>query len=506
MQRFATLLLVAIITWASPAIAIGERPAPDFPRGLDWVNVDHPLTMKELHGKVLVLDFWTYGCSNCLHVIPELQMLEKEFGNQIAVIGVHSPKFDNEKNIKTLRKMVVRLRRDEPIVNDVDFKLFRQYGAHAWPTIVVVDPEGKIVGGVTGEDNYDILEATVKKLLKEYEGEINTDPLPLKLEKEKYAKTLLAAPEKIAVSDEYVAIADTLHNRVLITNHLGKLLHVIGGREAGDADGDGKTVRFSAPRGLAFAKNGLYVADTGNHKLRFIDFSDWHTRTVAGNGDNKRYRSGEFDAASIGMSSPWGLSYEDGKLYIAMAGAHQIWLYNESGHSLKLLAGRGDESLRDGSLRRAAFSQPSGVSLLGDKLFVADAEDSAIREIDLKEKQVKTLVGEGLFEWGDVDGEFNKAQIQHPAGIAAIDDTHVYIADSYNHRVKLLDLEKGTIKSLVGTGKPEEGLGVGNKTGLDEPTGLAILNGQILIADTNNDRILKLNPSSGQATEWKITE
>jgi len=504
-------ILQRITAWLSILLLLGSLhtaqaldsvnpPAPEFKIGLPWLNVSRPLTMKELRGKAVLLDFWTYGCINCMHVIPDLKQLEAKYGDKLAVIGVHTPKFDNEKNLDTLRSIVVRYGLGHPVVNDVDFTLARQYGMRAWPTQVLIAPDGGIVGGVTGEGNYRVLDQVIGEQLIKHAKLIDTKPLPLALEKNMHSGGSLAAPGKIAASEQFVAIADTLHHRVVLTDHRGKVAQVYGGRGSGLRDGKAGEARFFAPQGLSFGNGGLYVADTGNHAVRFIDLAKRSVATVAGNGRIERLRGGEFTATQHGLASPWDVAYRDGQLYIAMAGTHQIWRLDVKGGKLSHFAGSGRENMDDGPLATATFSQPSGLSFVGDSLYVADAEDSAVRRIDLRYGKVETLVGSGLFDFGDRDGDWKSARIQHVLGIAALDEKNLLIADTYNHKLKLLDLEKRTIKTLAGNGIP------GGGNGLNEPGGLAVWNGLALVADTNNNRILSYDVKTGKLAEWPVTE
>lgn len=486
----ALLLLLSLHTTRASDSA--NPPAPEFKAGLSWLNVSRPLSMKELRGKAVLLDFWTYGCINCMHVIPDLKRLEAKYGGKLAVIGVHTPKFDNEKNLDTLRSIVVRYGLEHPVVNDVDFTLARQYGMRAWPTQVLIAPDGGIVGGVTGEGNYRVLDQAIGEQLTKHAKLIDAKPLPLAMEKSKSSGGLLAAPGKVAASGQFVAIADTLHHRVVLADHGGKIVQVYGGKDSGLRDGKAGEARFFAPQGLSFGNGGLYVADTGNHTVRFIDLSKHSVTTVAGNGRLERLRGGEFPATQHGLASPWDVAYRDGQLYIAMAGAHQIWKLDVKDGKLSNFAGSGREALDDGPLATAAFSQPSGLSFSGDSLYVADAEDSAVRRIDLRHGKVETLVGSGLFDFGDRDGGWESARIQHVLGVAALDEKRLLIADTYNHKLKLLDLEKRTIKTLAGNGKP------GSGGGLNEPGGLAVWDGLVLVADTNNNRILTYSIKSGK--------
>ncbi|MEN8131362.1 MAG: thioredoxin-like domain-containing protein [Pseudomonadota bacterium] len=480
-------------------------PAVAFDPDLPWLNVARPLRLEDLKGKVTVLDFWTYGCVNCIHVLADLRRLEHKYGDRLAVIGVHSPKFDNEKNLETLRSIVVRYEIAHPVVNDIDFKLGKYYGMRAWPTQVVIDPLGEVVGRLTGEGHYFSLDQLISQLLHDHHAVLNSSPLPLRLEKRPSSGSLLAAPGKIAVSERYVAVSDALHHRVIVMDHEGENLKYFGGKGAGLRDGNADVARFYSPQGLVFSGRGLYVADTGNHSIRHIDIPDAQVKTIAGNGSNEIIHGGQFDALSIGLRSPWALALQGSDLYIAMAGMHQIWRLDLAVGKVGPYAGSGEEGLRDGPIDSAQFSQPSGLSLAGEWLYVADAEASALRRIHLSQERVETLVGKGLFDFGDRDGSFEHARLQHVLGVAALEHSKVLIADTYNHKLKLLDLQRRVIKTLAGTAQPEQTAGARSAAGLNEPGGLAVLGNRVLIADTNNHRIAQYDLETGTLEEWKIT-
>ena len=475
--------------------------APEFSPGLDWLNVSRPLTLHDLRGKVVILDFWTYGCINCMHVIPDLKRLEARHGDRLAVIGVHSPKFENEKNLDALRNVVIRYDLAHPVVNDTQFTLWRQYGVRAWPTLVVIDPAGGIVGGVSGEGHYDVLDKRIGDLLNRFAAQIDATPLPLALEKNKSSASLLAAPGKIAASGNSVAIADSLHHRILLTDANGRIAQIFGGGATGFEDGAPSVARFFSPQGLCFGDGGLYVADTGNHAIRFIDLARRSVTTIAGNGRQAGSVSAEAEETGADLRSPWDVACRDGALYIAMAGSHQIWRLNARTQEIAPFAGSGREDIADGNLSEAAFSQPSGLSLFDHWLYVADAEDSAVRRIDLRSgsEKVETLVGTGLFDFGDHDGAFTNAKLQHVLGVAALDENRILIADTYNHKLKMLDLISRTVTSLAGSGKPGKGVN------LDEPGGLTVLGGTVLIADTNNNRIVSYDLRTGKIGDWPVT-
>ncbi len=478
----------------------------EFAPGLPWLNVERPLTFADLQGKVVILDFWTYGCINCIHVLADLKKLEKKYGHQLLVIGVHTPKFDNEKNLQTLRNIVIRYGIEHPVVNDVDSLLARKYGMRAWPTRVIIDPAGTVLGRVTGEGRYDLFDQTIGQLLEEHAAILDPAPIPYKYERDQLAPSMLAAPGKIAASDQHVAISDTLHHRVILLDHAGKIQQVFGGKEAGHKDGTAELARFDSPQGLAISKQGIYLADTGNHLLRYIDLNTFKVSTLAGNGQLERHRRGEFDALDVGLASPWGLALQNDFLYIAMAGSHQIWRYDIQSKRIKPYAGSGREGIANGDLKVATFSQPSGLSIIDGWLYVADSEDSAVRRIHLEQGKVETVVGTGLFDFGDRDGPFDQALLQHVLGIAAYQSDQILIADTYNHKLKSIDLKNNRVSTLIGTGKPgdfdlESGL-----LQLNEPGGLALAGEQLFIADTNNHRIIRYDLKSKEASEWQISQ
>ncbi|MDJ0808053.1 MAG: thiol-disulfide isomerase, partial [Gammaproteobacteria bacterium] len=253
-------------------------------------------------------------------------------------------------------------------------------------------------------------------------------------------------------------------------------------------------------------KQGIYVADTGNHLLRYIDLETNQVSTVAGNGKLQRRRQGEFEPLQVGLASPWGLALRDNLLFIAMAGSHQIWRFDTRSKRIGPYAGSGREGIDDGDLAGSTFSQPSGLSIIGDWLYIADSEDSAVRRIHFRDERVETLVGTGLFDFGDRDGSFKQAKLQHVLGIAAVDPDRLLIADTYNHKLKSVDLRGKRVRTLVGNGKPGDLDLRSGRLLLNEPGGLALAGERMLIADTNNHRIVSYDLRSGEASEWKLTQ
>jgi DNA-binding beta-propeller fold protein YncE len=485
-----------------------ERPkvrAPEITGGRGWLNTDKPLSLAALKGKVVLLDFWTYGCINCIHIIPDLKKLEAKYANQLVVIGVHSAKFANEKETENIRRIILRYEIEHPVYNDSEYAVWQSYGVRAWPTQVLIDPAGYVVGGVSGEGNYDVIDQTVAKLVEDFraKGELNEQPLKLVLERAKVRDLPLAFPGKILADakNDRLFIADSNHNRIVITKLDGTLVDTIGTGDTGAADGAFDKATFYRPQGLALAGDNLYVADTENHLIRRIDLKSRNVETIAGTGQQSREYFMSGPARSVALSSPWDLQLVDRVLYIAMAGPHQIWMLDLDKNEVSTFAGSGREERRDGSVLEAGFAQPSGMASDGTKLYVADSESNIIREIDLASRSVRTLVGGDLFEFGDVDGTGDDVRLQHPLGVVTYGNK-VLIADTYNHKIKELDPKADKVTTLFGTGKP--GQADGSRPSFYEPAGLTLANGNLYVADTDNHAIRVIDLKTKRASTLRI--
>lgn len=487
----------------------GKVPAPDFPPGLDWLNTDRPLSLEQLKGKIVLLDFWTYGCINCIHIIPDLKRLEEEYADELVVIGVHSAKFDNEGDTGNIRQIILRYGLEHPVVNDHEFRVWRTWGAQAWPTLVLIDPAGNVVGGHSGEGIYPLFEPVIESLVREFEAKamIDRTPLAFKLEKQGLPQTVLSFPGKV-LADETggrLFIADTNHNRLVVADiNTGQVLNVIGSGLAGFEDGDFRTATFRQPQGMALSGDGqsLYVADTENHALRQVNLAGETVTTLAGTGSQARFYPPQGGTGpDVALTSPWDLALDGDQLYIAMAGSHQIWLMDLSSSSLKALVGNGRESTRNGPLAEAELAQPSGLTLDGQgRLYFADSESSSIRwaELDTENGQTGTLVGSraSLFDFGDVDGTGEEVRLQHPLGVT-YDDGLLYVADTYNSKIKRVDPE--TRQSLTFLGS-EHGWRDGTAPLFYEPGGLDVAGNKLYVADTNNHAIRVVDLASKETS------
>jgi sugar lactone lactonase YvrE len=431
-----------------------------------------------------------------------LRRLREYFPDTLVVIGVHSAKFPSEKLTENIRAAVMRLGITHPVVNDAGFAIWSHHAVRAWPTVVLVDPAGKVVGQQAGEiDAWDfipILDAMSAGF--ERQGLLDRSPLQAPAPETLRAPgCLLRYPSKLlAYTGDRLYVADTGNHRLLevqlsIDGLAGEIVRVFGTGEPGLRDGPVRQAQLHTPRGMALRGSTLYVADSENHVVRAVDLVHEQVKTVAGTGQKGVGRRGDGGPTEIDLRSPWALVARDDLLFIAMAGSHQVWVLIQE-QQLGVFAGTGAEALVDGNRAEAAFNQPSDLAFTLGHLFVADAEASAVRAISLEnEMRVFTLVGQGLFEFGDVDGKGAMVRLQHPTGLAVAlpenGDGLLYLADSYNHKVKTLDPTTGQVQTLAGSGVPGWTDGPFAHAQLFEPEGLAVNGPRLYIADTNNHQI-----------------
>ena len=471
----------------------GKVNAPDFPEGMEWLNTDRPMSLRELRGKIVLLDFWTYCCINCMHVIPDLKKLEHKYPNELVVIGVHSAKFTNERDTDNIRQAILRYEIEHPVVNDKDMVVWQAYTVRGWPSLYLIDPAGKIIGYTSGEGIYEPFDKLIAKVIETFDAKklIDRRPLSLKLERNRVPASMLAFPGKVLADEKskQLFIADSNHNRIVVLSLEDKLVkEVIGTGEIGLADGGFESASFNHPQGMAFDGNTLFVADTENHSLRAVDFGKRTVMTIAGTGQQSReHLTFGGQGKQIALNSPWDLALHDGMLYIAMAGPHQLWRMNPKTGGIAPYAGTGREARIDGPLAEAALAQPSGITTDGKKLYFADSEVSSIRSADLDPSgNVDTIVGEDLFEFGDKDGKGEQVRLQHPLGVT-YHDGWLYVADTYNNKIKRVSPKEQSSTTFAGTGAG--GLADGERATFDEPAGVSVALGKLYVADTNNHAI-----------------
>jgi thiol-disulfide isomerase/thioredoxin len=439
---------------------LGRVRAPELRGAGGWINTDHPLTLRDLRGRVVVLDFWTFCCINCLRVVEELRPLEERFGDRLVVIGIHSPKFPHETDHASVTRAVARHRIAHPVLDDPGLETWQQYGVRAWPTLVVIDPDGYVVTMASGEGNGPALEGVIAHLLKG-RSDLASGPAFRPVPSE--AAQTLAFPGKVTSDGRgSIAIADTGNDRVLVCDLDGSVRHELGG--------------FHQPQGVRFDGERLLVCDTVAGELVAVSLPDGERRVLGSD-----------------LRSPWDvLVLRDGRIAVAEAGLHRIVAIRGEGGAVEVLAGSRAEGLRDGPAREAHLAQPSGLTAIaGDGVAFADSEVSALRV--LRDGRVQTLVGTGLFAWGTDDGDRATARLQHPLGVAALPGGSIAVADTFNSLLRVW--ESGALRTLT-LSDP-----------VDEPGGLDVLpDGRVVVADTNHHRVITVDVDTGEVAEIPILD
>jgi thiol-disulfide isomerase/thioredoxin len=474
----------------------GRVRAPELTGRGGWINTRCDLSLEALKGKVILLDFWTFCCINCLHVLEELRPLEERFGDDLVVIGVHSPKFEHERDHEAVERAVARYEVRHPVLDDPDRVTWDQYGVRAWPTLVLVDPQGYAVAAISGEGNAPALERVIAQMIEEHRALGTLDETPVDVLPPQAGAGALRFPGKVATGPNgLLAVADSGHNRVVVARIEGdgaEVLAVAGTGARRAKDGGFAEAGFTDPQGLLFLDaETLLVADTGNHQIRRLNLSNETVETVAGTGVQARRGASGGPVGEAALNSPWDLELWDGIVAIAMAGSHQLWVLDLEEGEVGVLAGSGMENLADGPGLIAAMAQPSGLSSNGERLWVVDSETSSLRYLD-RSGRLLTTVGTGLFDFGYKDGLAARALLQHPLGVVATSKGPV-VCDTYNSALRSYDCQKNELATLA-------------QDGLSEPSGAAILDGadeELVVADTNNHRLVRVG-SDGKVQPFEV--
>ncbi len=430
-------------------------------------------------------------------------------GEPVVFIGVHSPKFPTEGDAEMVRQAIRRHGVTHPVVVDTGFTVWREYAVRAWPTLVLVGPDGAVLGAASGEPDHGPLLSVLTETLQKYEGQLVREPLPIR--PEPAPPGTLAFPGGIAVGDQ-VFVADTGHHQIVVCASDGTELTRFGSGRPGLVDGHGGEAGFYHPHGLAVHGDRLYVADTSNHAVRVVELGTGEVATLAGTGRRGRGAASGGAARDTDLRSPWDVAVTpDGEVIVAMAGSHQLWVV--AGGMARVLAGSGREARVDGDYASCAFAQPSGLACAADGgLYVADSEISAIRRV--AGGTVTTVAGGDLFDFGDVDGIGDEVRLQHPVGIAAGLDGGLLVADTLNHKIKHLEPYTRGMRTLLGNGTPFDAAlaelerrpalprDARERGWCREPEALAWDGTQLLVADTGNQRVVAVDPSTGAARVW----
>ena len=463
--------------------------------GRKWLNTGgEQLSLEKLRGKIVILDFWTFCCINCLHVLDEMRPLEEQYSDVLVTVGVHSPKFEHEADPVAIAAAVERYEIHHPVLDDPELDTWKAYAARAWPTLVVVDPEGYVVAHLSGEGHADGLAVLIPELIAEHEakGTLHRGngpyvaPEPTSGTLRFPGKALLLPAGRGSERDSWL-VSDTGHHRVLeLADDFDTILAAYGDGTKGHVDG-AEAARFNEPQGLTLlpaelaARVGydVVVADSVNHRLRGISLATGEVTTLAGSGVQRLLEAGPArvdddgagyggplgaDPLQVALSSPWDVLWSESlqTVVIAMAGVHQIFAFAPETGEVSILAGNGLEGLLDGAADSAWFAQSSGLAEGPDGvIWVADSETSALRRLvpagDSGQVTVETAIGKGLFDFGFRDGEASEARLQHPLGVTVLPDGSVAIADTYNGAVRRYDPASGVVSTLTrGLAEPSD--------------------------------------------------
>ncbi len=486
----------------------GLSRAPDLMGNhLRWFNVEQPLSLEDLRGRMVILDFWTYCCINCMHVLPTLKAIEETFPEEVVVIGVHSPKFKAERDAANVAQAIARYDIHHPVVHDPEMTLWQAYCVRAWPTLVFLSPDGMIVGCAPGEPDRLPLTMGIGKMLDDWKEQGKMAPTRLALRPPAKSGGLLRFPGKIKPlngtgGDKLWAIADSGHHQIVVLDNDGREIRRFGGGEAGFIDSDAANSAFHSPQGLISGPGVIYVADTGNHAIRRIDLEKNKIVTLAGTGERGTALGELTPGGEAALASVWDLELAGERLFFANAGAHQLGEIDLTSNQIRHLAGTSGEDIIDGPSMEAFLAQPSGLALDGKAgiLYFTDSETSSVRALNLTSpSRVDTLVGTGLFDFGDINGPFEEASFQHPLGLAWTEGTLV-VADSYNNRLRVLSFDNRRVDDL---GESRFNCADSSCLTLSEPAGVAADgNGRLLLSDTNNHRVVEIRRREETLSVW----
>ena len=463
--------------------ADGRRPRVRAPElwGRGWLNTQRELGLADLRGRFVLLDFWTFCCVNCLHVLDELRPLEARYDGELVVVGVHSPKFVHEADPDALEAAVERYGVAHPVLDDPELETWQAYTARAWPTLVLVDPEGYIVAQYAGEGHAHAIDLLLAELREEHRAKGTLQPGESPYVAPTPEPHDLRFPAKvIRLAGKGFLVADAGHHQIVeLAEDAETVVRRIGSGERGRADGSTAEAAYNEPNGLVALPPhvadevgyDVVVADTVNHLLRGVTLATGETRTVAGNGEQRMQGDG-----TERLSSPWDVAWWQDRVWVAMAGNHQVWTFDPVTGAVEAVAGTGNEGLLDGTFAEAWFAQTSGLAADGGRLWLADSETSSLRY--LERGHVHTVVGQGLFDFGFQDGPAERALLQHPLGVTALHDGSVAVLDTYNGAVRRFDPATGELTTLA--------------TDLAEPSG-GVLDGEhLVVAESAAHRLTRI--------------
>ena len=479
-----------------------------------WFNLTRPLEISDLEDRIILLHFWSYSCVSCLESLPKLKELQKEYGSKLVIIGVHSPIFSSEKDYNSVKKAVLRYDISYPVINDSQRRIWNDFSIKQWPSFLVINPYGVVKKRFEGKNKIDELSKYIANQVKKYKFQISRNSLPILLEKFNNIGNVLSFPSKLAFANNFtyksrqlpvIFVANSGQNSIIVSTITGETLLKIGNSKSGLVDGSFDVASFNSPQGLLFDDNKLYVADTGNHAIRVVNFKEGKVQTIIGNGfRGEIIQDHDIDGKTIALSSPTDIEFfpDNNNLVISNSGTNQILLYNLNEQDISVFAGNGDEGFVDGKYPENSLAQTADMSVYANKLYFVDALSSTLRSIN-EEGEVKTLVksinpskknnnSQDFVTSQVIETDIQTNHLQSPKALLA-DDTGIYIVDSFNNRLKKYDYNTLQLRDLIGSKRGDD---LGSKTTFDEPSGIIAVLDRFYISDTNNNRVIMVSRSN----------
>ena len=470
--------------------------APEFPASLQWLNTTKPVRMAQLRGRITALVFVNAGSAWSLQRLQDLLVMRRRYPEQLHVVAIHVPRFDHERDAQRVLRRLQRHPVDLPIAHDADWVMWQYYGVEAWPTVVLIDGEGRVRERIVGDAPVRELDGAITRLRNEAVPQsVNEEPIELRRVRE--PDHTLKFPIGIAVGPQYLYVVDSGHHRVLECELNGRIRRQFGSGGQGFIDGPMELAAFMHPQGLCLQRDALYVADTGNHAVRRIKLSTGDIDTLIGAGRPGTPTPGRVtDPRSVALDQPRAVAVSPSNaLCIATLGDNRIWTYDLGTQEMKLLAGSGALDVVDGEGEAAAFAGPCNLAIVQQILYVCDELGSAVRSVHTRTRQVSTLLGQDAWQFGNLDGSRAEALMQQPQAIALDGATPVlWVVDSGNDRLCALRLGGGELGTI---NLPQR---------LHAPAGMCVSGGVVWIADTDAHAVLRFDSNDGTLKQVPINE
>lgn len=468
---------------------------PEFPEALHWVNCREAPRLFDLRGCVVLLVFWNAASISSMNLLADLRALARRRPGEFVLLTVHTPRYASQQSDAAVLQALQRCRVHAPVANDHEWQAWLACSITAWPTVLLIDADGTLAARFVGEGQAAGIEAAIAQVqegLPPVHARVQDDFLEATQPR---ATGPLAFPACALATETRLYVSDAGHHRVLECLHGGQVLRQFGSGTAGNWDGHIAASGFQSPQGLALGNGCLYVADAGNHGVRRVHLETGEVDTVLGTG---AAAVGGIDGAPgqglrVAVNAPHAVAVDGEVLYVAATGQHQLLRVNLPAQQVAVLAGDGRMDVRDGIGAESSLAAPAALAQVAGQLLVADAGGNAIRRLRLADLAVGTLAGAGPWEPGRLDGSGRDARLAWPAGLA-VDGERVYVADTCNDRLCVLDPFSGALRTLAVDGE------------LHAPSGLSFAAGRLWVANRAAHAILAIDPASGGCESVAVAE